>query len=231
VFDVSEPGQPSFVENIAVDGSVQAIADDGDRLAVASWTHVALLDRQTYRPIALERTRGPLEQDFGVVIANGHVLAAEWGTGLHVLQYRPGFVAADAWIDEPVYNFRGDEIEAQAVIVRNKGLMPLAVDSISIEDTAYQLSRDELSVAPGEAAFVELTLREPALAVADSSLDIESNDPDQSLIEVPVRVGDQNLLKVGDVLPEAFGFLDLSGSGQVSSLDGQVVILAYFGLF
>ena len=39
------------------------------------------------------------------------------------------------------------------------------------------------------------------------------------------------LVDVGDKLTDAWAFLDPSGAGQLSGLEGKVIVLAYFALF
>ena len=50
-------------------------------------------------------------------------------------------------------------------------------------------------------------------------------------LSLPIRVGDSSLIDVGDQIGSMFGFLDPNGAGQVSGLEGHVVVLAYFALF
>ncbi len=231
ILDVSNPAAPTEIDRVLLRGSIQAVAVRGDRLALASWTHLALHDRASLDLLATESLKGPLEQTLGVALRGDDIFAAEWGTGLHVLAHQPGYVAPDMWVDEGVYRFRGDRSEAQAVIIRNRGLVTLEVDRIETNNESYQVDQDRVSILPGEAAVVEVTFTLGPSSVPDSLLTLSSNDPDRPTLDLPLRIGDSSLLKVGDQLGDRFGFLDPSGAGQVSALDGKVVLLAYFGIW
>lgn len=231
VFDVSAAATPARIEHVALPGSTQAVAVDGDLISVASWSHVALLSADSFDEVSRENIHGALGQSVGVAMRGGRMYAAEWGTGLHVLEQARGVAAPDLWLDDGVFSFRGDATEARAVIVRNRGLVELSVTDIEVDHPRLSVSHSSLRVLPGDAAFLELSYDPIAIEEVSATLTLRSNDPDRPVFEVPIRVGTKDLLRAGDSIDERFGFLDPDGAGQVSGLDGHVVLLAYFGVW
>ena len=230
VVDVGDPSAPFLRDLVHPGGSAQAVAVNDQHLAVASWTHVALLDPITLETVATNRVQGALEQNVAIELDGADILAVEWGSGLHVMRYRPGYVAPDLWLREAFYSFDGDRIEARAVVLENRGLLPLEV-SVELDDPAYFLSRTELLIQPGEADVFEVTFLGVRMGDLYTDLLLHTNDPDSPLVEVPIRSDGGDKIGLGDQIDERFGFLDPDGAGQVGGLEGHVVLLVYFGLF
>ena len=231
VYDVSDPAAPTLARVVESIGSVQAVAVSADYVSVASWTHFELRQQQTLALLATERVLGPLEQDVGVALAGDRLLVAEWGSGVHSLVYEPGRIAADAWVDDGVHVFRGDQEESKVVIVRNRGLVELAVSVEVSNSEQYSVNTSSLRILPGGVDSFELTYHPRFGPSQRELLTLRSNDPDHAAIEVPLRIGDGSVIRVGDTLDERLGFLDPTGAGQVGALDGHVVLLAYFGVW
>ncbi len=231
VFEASgASGELSSVGHIASDGSAQAVALDEQRLAVASWDHVAVYDPSSLRLLASERLRPypTLEQDLAVEIIGDHLYVGEW-EGLHTLRYRPGFVAPNLWLDNELYSFAPNQRDARAVIVRNRGPVPLYIDEIRLTDRSLSVDESRLTLAPGQAGSFELTFTPPA-ARGESIMTLVSNDPDfGGELGVGAITRESDRIDIGETLGPEFGFLD--PSGDVSALEGKVVVLAYFALF
>ena len=231
VFDVTAPGQLSHVDTVADEGSAQAVSVDSGLLAVANWSHVALRDATTLRLIGTEKTRSRFEQDLGVALLGRHVYVGEW-EGLHVLEYREGFIAADIHFEEDIFTLSDEGPTARSVIVKNRGLVDLDVRSIDIDDASFTLDVSQLTIEPGKADFFQFTVQSPATGT-NALLTLETNDPDQwqSTLQRSILVDYDFGLGVGDALSDSFAFLDPSGANQLSGLQGKVVVLAYFALF
>lgn len=229
VFDATDPSAPILADHIETFGSVQAVSTDGSLLALASWNHVELRDAATLGLLATQRTRDRFEQDLGVALVGHHAFVGEW-EGLHVLEHREGYVSPDLWLDEEIFQFPAEEPGARAVVVYNRGPLDLEVDGIAVGDAAFSVSTTAVDVPAGEAAWFEVTYQPPT---GDSSvaLAFATNDADWPLVSVPILVGEDGRLDVGDALTDDFGFLDPTGAGQIGGLEGHVVVLAYFALF
>lgn len=237
ILDVPSPFERSSRtsrRHVQTDGSAQAVVLRDDILAVAAWTHVAVYDRDSLQLLATERVRRTpeFEQDLGIAASGDLLHVAEW-EGLHVLEYRPGLVAADLWLDEEIIEFDGDVAGARVVRVRNRGMLDLDIDEIGLGvDGPFTPDTRWVRVPPLRSAAFEVSY-EPSGFNAFATLALHSNDPDpqQSPHQVPLSAIDTDQIDVGDPLTEDFGFLDPRGTGSVEGLRGKVVVLAYFALF
>ena len=231
VFDASDPAKLTHIATINTNGSAQAVSSDGEVLAVAAWSHVALYDKKTRALIATERTRAKFEQDLGVAIDKDLVMVGEW-EGLHVLSHRPGYVAPDLNITEEILTLPANQPAARAMVVANRGMLPLEVGNFAVDKPGYTFDVPSLSIAPSDKDFFQLSASN-LQAGSNATLTLQSNDPDplQALLSIPIDVGGAFGVGVGDKLTPEFGFLDPNGAGQLSGLQGKVIMLAYFALF
>lgn len=238
VFDVSDPSAPFEVGHLTARGSVQAVDVDGDILAIAAWSHVAVHDATTLQLLGTERVRHTpqFEQDLGIVARDGIVQVGEW-EGLHVLEYVPGLIAPDIWVEQEIFEFSAEEEDSAVVVVRNRGYLDLWVPQIEAqtdgEGSVFWADAETLSVPPGESRAFEVGFTPPATDRGTGILSLTTNDPDetQSPMVVPLRASVSNRLDIGDRIDERFAFLDPTGQDRVENLEGHVVVLAYFALF
>jgi hypothetical protein len=236
VFDAFLPQILQLEGHIEVAGSTQGVAADGRLLAAANWTHLAVYDTTTLQLVGTEdlRTFPRFDQVFGVALRGDLVFAGEW-EGLHIVQHRPGYVGPDLWIENELLSFEGNEIDAQVLVVRNRGQLDLDITQIQAEDPdLFTVEPTYMLIPPGGADVMEVLYTPPAepLASVQSRLIFHTNDPDsnQNPFEMFLITGDSTRLNVGDVLTPPFGFLD-EGGGDVNALGGNVIVLAYFALF
>jgi hypothetical protein len=236
VFDLDSAGDLLFRGNLRGQGSSQAVDVRDGLLAVADWSHVSTYDARGLIRLGSERnTPYPnFEQDLGVALGDdGLLLVAEW-EGVHVLQHRPGYAAADIWLDEELYAFPADEQGSREVAVHNRGALDLVVDWIGVSAPSFAVSETALVVQSGQSASFELSYAPPPPDSSVQSLSLQSNDPDglQSPLQVPLHAVDSGGIDVGDsiLIPE-FAFLDPTGQDDVGNLQGNVLVLAYFALF
>jgi len=230
IFDATDPAKPSHAGSIEIDGSAQAVSAAGGRLAVAGWSHVAVYDATRFTLLATERTRDKFEQDLGVSMVGDLVFVGEW-EGLHSLRYRPGYVAPDISLPSEVLTIPAGVESARAVVVKNRGQLPLQIPQISATGTGLSLDVTSLTVAPGNGDYFQLLAKSPPSGVGDVTLQTNDPDPMQALLSLPLEIGGSYGIGVGDALTSAFGFLDPNGGGQLSALKSKVVMLSYFALF
>jgi LVIVD repeat len=232
VFDRSVPGSLTHAATLAVEGTAQSVDADVGVLGVAAWNHVATYDAQSLRLLATEKVRGypEFEQDLGVAMDGPNLHIAEW-EGLHILRHRPGFIAPDLWIEEKLFQFEVQQPGVRAVVVRNRGELPLSISGVSFDDSAYSSSATSLSIDAGKGDFFEISYQPPATNPV-SVMTITSDDPDAADAQYAagLQAADNEFnLNVGDTLTNDFSFLD--PGGQLSNLQGKVTVLAYFALF
>lgn len=232
VIDVSDPTAPVALAHIETRGTAQAVEVDDEIIAIAAWSHVAVHDRASYRLLTTERLHPTaFEQDLGVALAHDRIYVGEWNQ-LHVLEYRPGFVAPDIWVDDQVIGFPASEAVDRVVAVRNRGYLDLDLVEFDL-GPEFSANADWLRVPPGTARAFELSFAPPPPAGGQSSMRLHSNDPDfnQNPLRIPLVAQDTVGLDVGDSLTADFAFLDPTGAADLGGLEGNVIILAYFALF
>jgi hypothetical protein len=237
VFDAPTPDGLTFVRNIPSLGSSTAVATNGSVVAVADWTTLALYDAATLQLIGTEDVRSypSFEQVFGVAMDGDIIYAGEW-VGLHTIQYVPGLVAPDIHVEEELLSFDGTQVNARAVIIRNRGLRDLLVTGIATDEPERFVVDATLpmTIPPGGADSFEVTFRPPEgggqSVSARVSLSTNDPDPSQSPLDLFLIAGDTSLLNVGDSIDYAdFQFLSTLTGGE--PLEGNVLVLAYFALF
>ncbi len=237
IFDATDPTELVHMQDLQTVSSAQAVAADGGVLAVGAWSHLAMYETKNYSLLGTEDVKyfPGFEQVFGVAMNDGIAYVAEW-EGLHIVQHVPGYVAPDLWIEDELVDFGFGSTPTKAVVVRNRGQLPLEITGMNISNKQFSVTPKQLSIAPGDAAVFEVTFYPPAKDSFDlkATLSIFSNDPDPG--QNPFKmylVGNKNKadLNVGDKIGNEFGFLDPTGGGQVSNLKGHVIVLAYFALF
>jgi hypothetical protein len=234
VFDATTPDQLSLLSNIDVFGSAQAVEASDGAIAVAAWNHVAVYDADTLLLVATEKLRAypSFEQDLGIAMSGDTIFVGEW-EGTHVLRYRHGHVAPDLWLDEQMFQFDPNKVDARAVIVRNRGRRTLNLDSISTSNLAFTSDKAQLAIAPGGGDYIELLYTPPGPTEGQSFLQLGTNDPDPTDADYKAALitTDSGALNVGDTIGDEFSFLDPNGASQLEGLNGKVVVLAYFALF
>ena len=232
VLDRVAPGSLVPAAVLEVEGTAQAVDTDQGVLGVAAWTHVATYDASSLRLLATEKTRTHphFEQDLGVAMDGPNLHVAEW-EGLYILRHRPGFIAPDLWIEEKLFQFALTEPTVRAVVVDNRGELPLSLGSVTFSDPAYSTTATTVTIPPGQGDFFEISYA-PTAAASLSTITIATDDPDpgDGLHVVTLDASDNaTALNVGDTLTSDFFFLD--PNNDLSNLEGKVTVLAYFALF
>jgi len=235
VFDVAAPADLRRVGHIDAGGSVGAVAVDGGLLTAAAWSHVAVYDADTLRPIATEDLRPfpAFDQVFGVAVRGDLLFAAEWNA-LHVLQYRPGYVGPDITVSAELLEFPPDREAAQVLVLGNRGELDLEITDVRTADAdRFTVDKRRLTIPPGGVDAIEVTYHPTGDEGLESRLTLDTNDPDasQSPLDLFLVAEESQRLRVGDAIGPELGFLDPSGAGQVEALRGRVTVLAYFALF
>lgn len=234
IIDVSDPSAPVVRGHIETSGTAQAVDVGDDIVAIAAWSHVAIHDRSTGQLLATERVdHSPsFEQDTAVALRGNYVHVGEWEDH-HVLQFRPGYVAPDLWVEDDLLSFGATESDDRVVVVRNRGYLDLFVESIEV-GPSFDVDASWLQVPPGSGRALEVSYEPPAPDGGQSVLVLHNSDPDasQDPTELPLIARDsEHLLNVGDAITEDFAFLDPTGSPDLAGLEGKVIVLAYFALF
>ncbi|MBT4500959.1 MAG: choice-of-anchor D domain-containing protein, partial [Gemmatimonadetes bacterium] len=78
----------------------------------------------------------------------------------------------------------GERVES--LIIGNDGNLPLEVKLSLTGDSAFGLSREEIALAPGGRGEIEVILPPTALGEFAAELRVESNDPNQGTVVIPI---------------------------------------------
>ena len=230
VFDASVPSLLTPLRTLDTKGSAQAVSANDTLLTVANWDNVLVFEASSLQLLAVEELSGypDFEQDLGVSLVDNHLYVGEW-EGLHVLEYRQGHVAPALDTDEDLLQFAPTEGDSRAVVLRNRGHVPLFVTDVRVPGASFSVNQNSFQIAPGKADVFEVTFQPPAPEESVSQLVVYTNDPDASEFIIPISTRETTRLNIGDRLTADFGFLHASGS--IEGLEGHVIVLAYFALF
>jgi hypothetical protein len=230
VFDVAADGSLTFDQTwVSDEGSTQAVAATDDFIALANWSHIAVLDPQLRRVGTQRTTPTPnFEQDLGVAAFGDILLADEW-EGVHVYRWRPGYVAPDIHIDQDILSFQA--ADAATVTLRNRGFADLQTGALTAGE-GFTVTPDSAVLQPGESLDVEVR-RDGDLPGGLLRLIVPSNDPDteQNPYRVTITAGDPGGIGEGDAINTDWAFVDPTGNDDLANVEGKVVVLAYFALF
>lgn len=237
VFDIVEPGRLEPAGHIESVGSAEAVSVGDSVLAVAEWRHVATYDPVSLRLVATEDVRAfPDFDEHTAVASHGDLLfVGEW-EGLHVLEHLPGRIAPDIYIAEDLLEFPADRRTARALIIRNRGLLPLEIEEVSVADPEhFSVDVHQLTIEPGGADVLEVTF-DPGLAEVvrlRSRLTLLTNDPDvvQDPLDLYLIAEETHRVDIGEPMPAELAFVDPTGAEDLDNLRGHVTVLAYFALF
>jgi len=224
-------GALQLEQTIDLDGSIQGVALDGDLIALANWDHLAILDRDSLTLLGTEKLQAHYEETLGVAAGGGNILGIEW-FGQSLLRYNPGLVAPDVGVAQEFLTYAKDVADSRELKVTNRGPLNLLLGGIRSTDRGLAVDGADLRLFPGESVDIEVSYQ-PPVAAFSPEIRLFTNDPDEDAdpVTVPVSIIGGDKLDVGDKLTDDFGFLDPTGNGELSGLEGQVTVLAYFALF
>jgi len=76
--------------------------------------------------------------------------------------------------------------ESKLLKVKNTGIANLIIDSIYSGTTHYYVDIPEIIIAPGDSAEMEITFEPAIFGFIGDSIFVESNDPDETLLKIPL---------------------------------------------
>jgi len=247
-FDVTVPSAPVHITKVFTWGSASSLSlfGGGDRVAVANWDDVTVIDTsapQNLRVLGVDRVLQRPDKDPRVLAVTSHydedvIVAGDW-LGLGTLRWRDDVVAPEFDVDRnhlAVGGVAAGETAAAAFKVINRGFLPLQVTSATSTAPEWVATPQSFTVEPGDFQTVTATFTAPLDGTgAESTLIFSTNDPDEEKVSMRLRGNlSGSLLGVGDSLDSRFDFLDLQspdGQQNVSQLQGSIVVLAYFATF
>lgn len=74
------------------------------------------------------------------------------------------------------------------IIVENRGSTDLSITQIQSNDARVHTSLSSMTLVPGQKNSLKVTINTPDIAVIDANITFTSNDPDEGVLVVPVKV-------------------------------------------
>lgn len=237
--DISDPGNPTLLGQLDVDGTSLGIAlGAGSTVVTAEWDEVRGYDvSDPANPVPIFSETVPSDDTRSRVLGidadpeRNRVYAGEW-RGLHAYEQRTDGTGPEIFVSPQTVQFGvvpAGESEARVVIVGNQGDQPLTIFDI-VGGSGLSTSEQCLQIAPGAAAAVEVRVEPDNDAVFGSGIKFCSDDPDESEHTIDVSANVPGIA-VGDRVPQ-FELTDQNGEvWSPSRLRGKVAVLAYFATF
>ncbi len=226
VFDLGDPDAPAPLATIDIGGPVISVAVQGSLLYTADHAGVGVIDvsdPSNPAPLGFEATPSWAMR---VAAHDDRVWLADWNA-LTVLRADDAILAPAAYVDREALHLVGGTTQTTFEVM-NRGAAPLLIHGVTVEDARLKIGFEALTVPPGQAvrghAYVDTALEDLRSAVC-----IETNDPDQPLMELTVASSSTgSSVRVGDLAPD-FSLPDLEGQlHTLSEQRGRPVVLCYF---
>lgn len=236
VLDIAEPSSPRFVTQIETPTSVQQVSVSGTHLYAAAWGEVRVLDIAVPSApllVASERitSDAPFTRVLGIAAVGDIAFVGEW-TGLYAYRLHPARVAPEIRVDEDAIELgrvdRGER-RVYTVLVENEGRAPLTVGAVTAS-APFQVHGEPTTIGAGSAVAVQVTYVAGDDGDVSGRLVIESDDPDESTLTIPIRANREGLAVGQPAPPFDIGLLD-GRRVRLADLAGKPVLLSYFATF
>jgi len=236
VLDVSDPAAARFVTQIATPTSVQQVSTTASHLYAAAWGEVRVLDiadPAAPRLVASERlaSDAPFTRVLGVAAIDDIAFVGEW-SGLFAYRLHPERIAPEIRVDEDTIELGAVDVgqrRVYTVMVENEGRAPLSVRSVTAS-SPFRIDGLPETILAGSAVAVHVTYVADHDRQVTGRLVIETDDPDESTLAIPIHANREGLA-VGQPAPP-LDILLLDGTRLDSAdLAGRPVLLAYFATF
>jgi hypothetical protein len=228
--DVADPASSELLAAYDTPGLAMTLDLAGDRLFVADWDQVEVIDVSVpSAPAPAGRENTPVRA-MGLAARDGRVFVADWSR-LRIYDHGPttrGDIELPTWFDfgwAPL----GAVVDT-VLTVGNTGGGTLTVTDIAVFADAFELTPPvAFTVPPGESRDVPVRYRNDALGEDLTFMRVESDDTDEGEVTFPVSgEPDPDALGVGDPAPP-FTLEDLGGvEHSLTQYRGRVVVLAFF---
>jgi hypothetical protein len=230
VFSLAEPLKPRRVHGLDLGQSLVSARANGDLLWMADLEGVALLDIEDPAQPAVIAWEATPEWALGAVPLPGlnEAVVLDW-SGLQLLRYTGGTPAPSLALS-PTTIYLNPLGGTASLRLENMGNAPLQISGLGSSDHRVVVdAQGPLSLAAGEEMQLEIT-SQPIDEDLSASLCLATDDPDQSLVELPLRIGSQGStgLALGQPAPE-FSLTGLDGREySLADQAGRPVFLLFF---
>lgn len=239
ILNIDDPASPTLVATFDTPGSALMTGFADGRLHVADWNDARVLDVSDPTVPTLLATENIDVVGFPRVLAidaaGADSYLGEW-TGLYHYELVEAPPAPDIRVASFELQFPKVEVGSESavtLIIENEGEEQLEISNIEAfgADDVFSSLATELSIAPGDRDFIELRFRPDMTNPRIGTLELVSNDPDESELQLSLQ-GNRQGVGPGDPLPD-YAWVDIESGETIStaSLAGSVAVLSYFATF
>ena len=230
VFDIRNPAEPVFVTNYHVDGFSNHLNLDRDRVYLANWETVEVVDITAPDRPRLVATQHAFERAMGIAVRDGTFYVGDWAT-FRIYGYED-LEAPDVNVDPLEMHFGTVAVGSSLALtmrVENVGQVPLSVTGLSASGSGFSVVSSAFTLEPFASQDVQVFYQPTSSRRASGFVSIRSDDPDEGEKIVPLVGGDRTI-GVGDRPPD-FTLQDSQGNRyRLQELIDQdyVVVMALF---
>ncbi len=231
IFDATTPDTPVLLSTYDSSGLAISIELHGDRLFLADWDGADVVDlTDPFVPVLIGHEDTPIRA-MGLAADGDRIYVADWSK---VRAYDLGPTLTGD-IDVSVDGLAFGAVPVGAIVdttftITNTGGGSLDVIAIESFNLHFGVSHTAgFMLAPGASQDITVTFNHAVAGYDGTFLRITSNDPDESLITMPLTADDSpTLLDIGEYAPD-FSLVDMDGVvHSLSQYRGKVVVAAFF---
>lgn len=229
MINVSDPANPYVAVNYNTTGYASRVAVSGNIVAVSDWDDVEVLQWGNDPSLTLAGYKNSGGRVMAINMVDDVIFSAEWR---FFRTFRFGEIEdPDIDLSRRVIDFPHTEIgecRESVLEVMNNGLSQLIINNVFIDHEDYSLNMPVESISPGEYIEAEITYC-AASESGNAAFGINTNDPDESFVEVTLEGNSTWGLEAGEEAPD-FSLSSVNGFGNItlSELEGRVVVIAFF---
>lgn len=229
IFHLLDQEKPEWISNYPGLAFSQHLDATNEKLYIAEYDVIELVDvsdPRHPRRLAKEDTK---DQSMGVLACGDLVYVADWEDG-RVYRYTPQ-ASPDLYVQPAFLSFgsmNAGSVKSLQLPLINVGNKVLQINDIALQSDELYVTPKTMNIAPGDTATILLTFTPGTTMMLSDTLQILSDDPDQSIYKIPVLTSQKDF-GIGDVAPDfTLSSLEDFQSYSLSSFRGKIIFLTFF---
>ena len=225
IVDLSDPLRPVLVGNFQAGGITNHLRVQGTLAYLATWRHIQVVDlTDPTAPVLLATEEAPIRA-MGLAARDSLIYVADWAA-FEIYDYVGGR-APDIEVEAPPLLFARSR-RSYPVQIRNLGQEPLHIERVGFTSQDFALEGEPPDdLEPGQTAEITVRYAAQLFTPQFAKLQIESDDPDEKLIELSMFVSNYRF-GVGDTAVP-FTLEDTQGeTHRLEDYRGRIVVLVFF---
>ena len=229
VYNISNINQPLYLDHFDTPGLANKISlFDSNKIAVSDWLDVKILEWNGSN-LELVGYKSTGKRTMSIGVKDSVIYSAEWQ---HLQVFSFGEIE-DADLDISSWDIvfpalEVGESDTFELLIENNGQFALGFSTPYINNNDFLILNFPEYIEPGDTSIGEIVYTK-SNENASGVLQITSNDPDESEIEIPV-IGNYEGGIVGVEAPDFTLPIVANGSGDFTLSDylGKIVVIAFF---